>query len=146
MPSLILPSTSYGPNVFAYYRKAKTLFQDDKALQEYMEDRDLNVPCASLHEQNKEYDEAAECHLREGDRLKAIELFLRSNSTQSLLRVATCVLDGLWLYLSLGAPRENFSNQTVIELSGRAQDLRHRFPNHDLCNEVCKLAVLFEPR
>ena len=102
------------------FRKARALFQNDEEALEYMDDRDLNAPRATLHEERGEFDDAAECHLREGNNIKAIELFLlhyqRRNWYHSLLRAATCVLDELWLYLPLWAPEDNWNEQIVVTL------------------------------
>ncbi|KAM5542265.1 hypothetical protein V8D89_004138, partial [Ganoderma adspersum] len=126
--------------------KARALFQNDDEALEYMDDRDLNAPLASLHEQRGEYDDAAECHLREGDNLKAIELFLlnhrHNDSSHSLLKAAGCVLDGFWLYLSLGAPEDNWSDQTVITLAAHAENLQHRLPNDTLREEMAMFRAI----
>ena len=117
---------------FAHCSKARALFQSDHEVLEYMDDRDLNTPRASLHEQRGEYEDAAECYLREGDNLKAIELFLLNNrchnSSNSLLKAARCILDGFWLYLSLGAPEDNWSDPAVIALAAHAENLQHQLP------------------
>ena len=111
-----------------------------------MDDRDLNAPLASLHEQRGEYDNAAECYLREGDNFKAIELFLLNHrhhlSGHSLLKAARCVLDGFWLYLSLGAPEDNWSGQTIATLTWYAENLEDQLLDASLRDEVCPLAVL----
>ena len=90
-----------------------------------MDDRDLNAPLASLHEEREEFDDAAECHIREGNMLKAIELFLlnyrRRQSRHSLSRAVTCILDSLWLYMSLGAPDSNWESEAVVALLEHAE-------------------------
>ena len=132
-------------NRFGPCSKARALFQDDDEALEYMDDRDLNTPLASLHEQRGEYDNAAECYLREGDNLKAIELFLLNHrhhhSCHSLLKAARCVLDGFWLYLSLGAPEDNWSGQTITTLTWHAENLEDQLLDDSLRDEVCPLAV-----
>ena len=134
---------------FAHCSKARALFQNDDEVLEYMDDRDLNTPRASLHEQRGEYEDAAECFLREGDNLKAIELFMLNhrcyNSSPSLLKAARCVLDGFWLFLSLGAPEDNWHDQTVITLAAHAEHLQHRLPNGTLRDEVRALTTLRSP-
>ncbi len=146
--SLVLSiSLSSRSNRLARCSKARALFQDDDEALEYMDDRDLNTPRATLHEQRGEYDDAAECHLREGDNLKAIELFLLNHrcqgSSSSLLKAARCVLDGFWLYLSLGAPEDNWSDQTVVTLAAHAENLQHLLLDDTLRDEVRERVTLY---
>ncbi|KAM5542268.1 hypothetical protein V8D89_004141 [Ganoderma adspersum] len=126
--------------------KATALFQNDDEVLEYMDDRDLNTQRASLHEERGEYEDAAECHLREGDNLKAIELFLLNhrchNSGPSLLKAARCVLDGFWLYLSLGAPEGNWSDRSVVILATHAENLQHQLLPDDLRDEMAMFQAL----
>ena len=105
-----------------------------------MDDRDLNAPRASLHEEREEFDDAAECHLREGDVLKAIELFLlnhqRRQSCYSLIRAVTCILDSLWLYMSLGAPDSDWEAEAVVALLEHAEVVLPRLHDDILRHEV----------
>ncbi|TBU39284.1 hypothetical protein BD309DRAFT_970099 [Dichomitus squalens] len=128
--------------------KARALFEDDTEAFEYMNDRDLNAPRATLHEEREEFDDAAECHLREGNNLKAIELFLlnyqRHQSSHSLLRAATCVLNGLWLYLALWAPEDNWNDETIIILLEHAEVIAPELQDDDLRNEIAMFRALWQ--
>ncbi|EJF58550.1 P-loop containing nucleoside triphosphate hydrolase protein, partial [Dichomitus squalens LYAD-421 SS1] len=128
--------------------KARALFEDDEEAFEYMNDRDLNAPRATLHEEREEFDDAAECHLREGNNLKAIELFLlnyqRHQSSHSLLRAATCVLNGLWLYLALWAPEDNWNDETIIILLEHAEVIAPELQDDDLRNEIAMFRALWQ--
>ncbi|TBU53452.1 hypothetical protein BD310DRAFT_938092 [Dichomitus squalens] len=128
--------------------KARSLFKNDDEVLEYMDDRDLNAPRASFHEEREEFDDAAECHLREGDDLKAIKLFLlnyrKRQSAQSLLRAVTCILDGLWLYMSLGAPEGNWEDQKLVEILGHAEVVFPRLQDGILRNEIAMFRAIWQ--
>lgn len=118
-------------------RKARDLFDDDNEALEYMDDYGLDISRAALLEKLGRHDEAAECNLREGNTLEAIRLFLHDNaSSKSRSKAVQCVLDGLWLRMSFGAPGSNLEDPALEEILGHAETMMPSLTNNDVRYEV----------
>ena len=85
----------------------------------------MDVSRAALLEKLGRYHEAADCHLREGDTLEAIRLFiLDRHNAESNMRAMSCLLDALWLRLGFGAPDQNLHDPSLVEYLEYAEKIR----------------------
>ncbi|KAH9912842.1 uncharacterized protein BXZ73DRAFT_55806 [Epithele typhae] len=110
--------------------EARELFEDDDEVVEYMDDYGLSTASAAFLEGLNRNQEAAERLLREGDILKAVELFLLDPG-RDIPKAARTVLDGLWRRLPLHAPREILADPVVKALLGHAKRLSDCLPQDE---------------
>lgn len=94
---------------------------------DYLGDFGLNAPRATLLENDGRFSEAADCHLAEGDRLKAIQSFIRDGTEASTVKAVECILEGLWSHLSLCTPEEHWSDPMISDLLGQSELLNRRW-------------------
>lgn len=67
-----------------------------------MDDCGFDTHRAKLLEDAGRLDEAAECHISEGNTIEAIKLLLRDTALSSRTKAEHWLLDGLWQQLSFG--------------------------------------------
>ncbi|TFY53518.1 hypothetical protein EVG20_g10077, partial [Dentipellis fragilis] len=91
---------------FVYLKEHRTaeveeLFSSPDEIAEFAEDHDLGAAHAVLMEKKQSYAEAAELYMKEGQSLKAIQLFLEDHENlESISRAKKCLFGVLWQNVS----------------------------------------------
>ena len=86
-----------------------------------MEEYGFDAPRATLLQQQGRLADAAESHLKDGDVLEAIRLFIEDREhASSLSRAVQCFLQYLWRRMSYGVTREGAHGAQIDELTFQA--------------------------
>ncbi|OCH84449.1 hypothetical protein OBBRIDRAFT_891791 [Obba rivulosa] len=88
----------------AQFKKTTKLFASQDEALEFMEEYDLHTARAKVYERQQKWLKAAELHLSEGRKAKAIKLFMKDGSAEGFNRAERALVDSIWECLSFASP------------------------------------------
>ena len=134
-----------GLTSFAYsVLKTSALVTTQEELLELLENYGFQAARIEVLMDSGRLAEVAELRVKEGNIIEGIQLFLRTDSTTSHQRAASCILNGLWRLYPLGAlPQFSSDVETLLDLS---KQLNTRHIDSRLKSEVAQDVSRILPR